>query len=302
MDPATATLAVLSTITGISGYGAYRLNSKAALAMDDTANQLAAQKIEKVRKELALATEQMKSKAERELKAKQAEVDGFKRDIEALKTSKGVLESKLQSATELEQLYRFVSLSVFRKSIKDFGERAEIKKALEGLAEPQIKAVAKVLEKVGNVSRLSLTRGSAQAMFQELSKASGREFMPRVEFDKILMEVFKSAEVSSESAPPAPEPAAPEPEPAAPEPESKERDVPQQEIEQCREKLDSLGIKTLSDYRKWMLQNKTSPDIPIVNNCVDIVLKGRKGGLRKKKLRSRRGGKQRKHVRRTRRS
>ena len=294
MDPATATLAVLSTITGISGYGAYRLNSKAALAMDDTANQLAAQKIEKVRKELALATEQMKSKAERELKAKQAEVDGFKRDIEALKTSKGVLESKLQSATELEQLYRFVSLSVFRKSIKDFGERAEIKKALEGLAEPQIKAVAKVLEKVGNVSRLSLTRGSAQAMFQELSKASGREFMPRVEFDKILMEVFKSAEVSSESAPPAPEP-------AAPEPESKERNVLPQEIEECRVKLDSLGIKTLSDYRKWMLQNKTSPDIPIVNNCVDIVLKGRKGGLRKKKLRSRREGKQ-KNVRRTRRS
>ena len=99
--------------------------------------------------------------------------------------------------------------------------------------------------------------------------------------------------------PPAPEPA-PIPEPV-PEPEAEQREVKQDEIDQCKQRLDSLRIRTLGDYRKWMAKNRGNPDIPMINNCVDIVLKGRTGGLRKKKLRTRRVGKQ-KNVRRTRRS
>jgi hypothetical protein len=99
--------------------------------------------------------------------------------------------------------------------------------------------------------------------------------------------------------PKAPEPV-PEP-PKAPEPEAVEREVTTQERENCKARLEALGIRSLKDYRKWMAKNKDSPDIPEINNCVDLVLKGRAGGLRKKKLRTRRGGKQ-KNVRRTRRS
>ena len=64
-------------------------------------------------------------------------------------------------------------------------------------------------------------------------------------------------------------------------------------------KLDALGITSLKEYRKWMGKNKDSPDIAEINNAVDLVLKGRTGGLRKKKLRTRRVKKQR-NVRRTR--
>jgi hypothetical protein len=64
--------------------------------------------------------------------------------------------------------------------------------------------------------------------------------------------------------------------------------------------LTSLGIRDLSSYRKWMLKNKNDPRLAIVNNCADIILKNRTGGMRKKKLRTRRRDKQ--NVRRTRRS
>ena len=107
---------------------------------------------------------------------------------------------------------------------------------------------------------------------------------------------------------PAPEPQVPPPPPAAeaqvppvPEPEAQQREVSDQERQDCKAKLDSLGIRSLKDYRKWMAKNKGSPDIPMINNCVDLVLKGRAGGTRKKKLRTRRGNTQ-KNVRRTRRS
>ena len=107
---------------------------------------------------------------------------------------------------------------------------------------------------------------------------------------------------------PSPEPT-PEPVPEpVPEPtpnltqdeEAGDRPVADAELEACKARLGALGITTLKEYRKWMGKNKGNPDIPEINNCVDILLKERAGGLRKKKLRTRRGTKQR-NVRRTRR-
>jgi len=90
-----------------------------------------------------------------------------------------------------------------------------------------------------------------------------------------------------------------EPEPVPiPEPEAESRSVELPEINTCKETLSSLGIDDLSSYRKWTRNNRDDPRLPEVNNCADIVLKNRTGGMRKKKLRTRRGGKQ--NVRRTR--
>jgi ribosomal protein S13 len=126
MDPGTAAIAVLSTITGVAGYGAMKLNSNQALAADTRANQLAAEKIEKVRRELTLATEDMKRKAEQELRAKQAEVDAFKRDLNSLKQSKAVLEGKLQEASEGERLFASAPLPAFKKAMGILKESPEI--------------------------------------------------------------------------------------------------------------------------------------------------------------------------------
>ena len=91
----------------------------------------------------------------------------------------------------------------------------------------------------------------------------------------------------------------PEPE-HEPEPEAESRSVELPEINACKETLSSLGIEDLSSYRKWIRDNQNDPRLPEVNNCADIVLKNRTGGMRKKKLRTRREGKQ--NVGRTRRS
>jgi len=82
--------------------------------------------------------------------------------------------------------------------------------------------------------------------------------------------------------------------------EPQDRAVEPVEINKCKQTLRELGIRDLSSYRKWSRANKNDTRFAEVNNCADIVLKNRTGGMRKKKLRTRRGGKQ--NVRRTRRS
>ena len=74
--------------------------------------------------------------------------------------------------------------------------------------------------------------------------------------------------------------------------EPQDRAVEPAEINKCKQTLRSLGIRDLSSYRKWSRDNKNDPRFAEVNNCADIVLKNRTGGMRKKKLRTRRGGKQ----------
>jgi hypothetical protein len=307
VEPGTAAIAVLSTIAGVSGYGAMKLNANQARVMDETANRLAAAKIDKVRRELTLATEQMKAQAERELAAKQAEVDQFKRDIEALKSAEAKLQSKLQQATEGERLFSSVSLPGFKKAIRTFQKDPEVVAIVDGLGPPKKKAIEKVFENYTSSARLTLSRGSMQSLFNDLTKAAGQPFMDRAAFDTKITALFRGIDATLEEekrakAEPEPKPAEPQPKPAEPEEkEPEERQVTQEEMTRCKETLQSVGIVTKSDYRKWMLKNRDSPRLAEINNCADIVLKQRAGSLRKKKLRTRRGGKQ-KNVRRTRRS
>lgn len=109
--------------------------------------------------------------------------------------------------------------------------------------------------------------------------------------------------------PAVPEPAVPEPavpEPAVPEPEANFADEQPEETAQrdasCKKVLEENNVKSNRDFKRWSLRNH--PDqggdeevFKNVSGCVTRMY--RKGGLRKKKLRTRRGGKQ-KNVRRTR--
>jgi hypothetical protein len=213
MDPGTAAIAVLSTITGVAGYGAMKLNSNQALAADARANELAAEKIEKVRRELTLATEDMKRKAEQELRAKQAEVDAFKRDLNSLKQSKAALEGKVQEASEGERLFVSIPLSEFKKAIGILKETPEIQSAIDP---SKMKDVEKVFANYTSTTRLRISRGSLHSLYQDLQKAMGKPFMERDAFNVMFTNILRTFQ------PEAPQPAAPPPaapQPAAPPPE-----------------------------------------------------------------------------------
>lgn len=175
-----------------------------------------------------------------------------------------------------------------------------------------ITATAGVLGTVGAVSAYGARAENKNNPTDSALQTKISQLEREIEILKKAKEICeaKTAQPSEPTPAPAPTPepvpvfppepvSAPEPIPT-PEPEPQERELGVGEMEQCQEKLTSLEISNLPTYRKWAMKNKDSPDLPDVNNCVDIVLKGRKGGVtRKKKLRTRRVGKQR-NVRRTR--
>lgn len=196
IDPGTAAIAVLSTVTGVAGYGAMKINANQARVMDETANRLAAEKIEAVQRKLKEATEQLQAKAQRELDAKAAEIKDLKRALNEIEDAKKTLTSKLQQATEGERLFASVLVSDFKKAINAF--KTKVQPTIDTLDEPKKKAVEKVFDKYTSDTRLKISRGSMQSLYQDLTKAAGQSFMDRAEFDRILTETLK--ESSSEPA------------------------------------------------------------------------------------------------------
>lgn len=175
VEPGTAAIAVLSTIAGISGYGAMKLNSK----QNDLMEAEIAKRVKAV-KDLLTATEEAKRAAEASLAERQSEIDRLNAELREIRAAKERMEQ-----------------------------------------------------------------------------------------------------------PPPPPPAAETP-PAADETEAADRTVPDEERTRCQTTLDEFGIRTLRDWRRWALQNRDSPDRPRVSSCVDILLKGRTGGMRKSTLKNRR--------------
>lgn len=349
VEPGTAAIAVLSTIAGLSGYGAMKVNQNQSKVMDETANRLAAEKIEKVRRELTLATEEMKAKAERELKAKQLEVDKFKQDIEELKAAESKLQSKLQQATEGERLFSSVSLPEFKKAIQTFQKDPELNTLIDTLDEKKKKAVEKVFENYTSSMRLRISRGSLQSLFQDLTNAAGQSFIDRISFDKKLTDILRnvSSFTEKEIPTPAPAPVVPAPAPVVPAPELAPQgqrstfgsiSTPQEQpvvfgpqasrILAAKERAANQKKGNIQDNVMTRIEDaRTEPSpfaqLPSLSSTVPTRSipripppppvratrrKGKivpptvpKGGLRKKKLRSRRATKQ-KNVRRTRRS
>ena len=325
MDPGTAAILTLSTITGISGYGAMKLNAKRGASIDEEVKKAIgdAQALIKSAQDAKLIAEQERNKKEEEVKKLSAEISKMQKAQQQLISEKDVLSKNLESATELEKTYRELSPEVFKQAINDFKSKPEI----ENLGHPEL------FEPL--LSRFSVTRGTARSLYAKFESVV-TPMMPKAEFDTLLLGALKNGRTSleqrqtkeAEEAHVAKEKAAEaarvkaaakakaaaeaqaakdkaaaeaQTQAAAPaEPEPQTRTVEPVEINACKQTLRSLGIRDLSSYRKWSRDNKNDPRFAEVNNCADIVLKNRTGGMRKKKLRTRRGGKQ--NDRRTRRS
>ena len=339
MDPGTAAILTLSTITGISGYGAMKLNAKRGASIDEEVKKAIgdAQAMIKASEDAKLIAEQERNKKEEEVKKLSAEISKMQKAQQQLVDEKVVLSKNLESATELEKTYRELGPEVFKQAIMDFKAKPEIEK----LGHPEL------FEPL--LSRFSVTRGTARALYAKFESAVVG-MMPKAEFDTLLLAALKNGRTSLEQrqtkeaeeaqaakakadaeaqvakekaaeaarvkaaakakaaaeAQAAKDKAAAEAKAAAqaqaapPEPEPQNRTVEPVEINTCKQTLRSLGIRDLSSYRKWTRDNRNDPRFAEVNNCADIVLKNRAGGTRKKKLRTRRGGKQ--NDRRTRRS
>jgi hypothetical protein len=347
MDPGTAAILTLSTITGISGYGAMKLNAKRGASIDEEVKKAIgdAQALIKSAQDAKLIAEQERNKKEEEVKKLSAEISKMQKAQQQLISEKDVLSKNLESATELEKTYRELSPEVFKQAIMDFKSNPEIEK----LGHPEL------FEPL--LSRFSVTRGTARSLYAKFESVV-TPMMPKAEFDALLLGALKNgrtsleqqqtkeaaeaqeakaksdaeaqaakekaaaaakvraaakakaaAEAAAQAAElrrasmekatadaaarkAAKEKAAADAQAAAPEPEPQDRAVDPIEINKCKQTLRSLGIRDLSSYRKWTRDNKNDPRFAEVNNCADIVLKNRTGGMRKKKLRTRRGGKQ----------
>jgi len=370
MDPGTAAILTLSTITGISGYGAMKLNAKRGASIDEEVKKAIgdAQALIKSAQDAKLIAEQERNKKEEEVKKLSAEISKMQKAQQQLISEKDVLSKNLESATELEKTYRELSPEVFKQAINDFKSKPEI----ENLGHPEL------FEPL--LSRFSVTRGTVRSLYAKFESVV-TPMMPKAEFDALLLGALKNGRTSleqrqtkeakeaqeakaksdaeaqaakekaaaaakvraaakakaaaeaqaardvaaAEAAAQAAElrrasmekatadaaarkaakekaaadakaaaeaKAAADAQAAAPEPEPQDRAVDPIEINKCKQTLRSLGIRDLSSYRKWSRDNKNDPRFAEVNNCADIVLKNRTGGMRKKKLRTRRGGKQ----------
>ncbi len=190
VEPGTVAIGVLSTIAGISGYGAMKLNSKRNELMEAEI----AKRVKAV-KDLLTATEEAKRAAEASLAERQSEIDRLNNELNEIRAAKERMEQQQQQ---------------------------------------------------------------------------------------------QQPPPAAETTPPPAAETTPPPPAAETEPEAQDRTVSEEERRQCQATLDEFGIRSLRDWRRWALRNRDSPDRPRVSNCVDILLKGRTGGMRKSTLKNRR--------------
>lgn len=93
VEPGTAAIAVLSTIAGISGYGAMKINSEQN-AMIEAEIQRRIQGV----KDLLKATEAAKTTAEKSLQSQKSEVARLTSELKAIKTAKEALERQKKAS------------------------------------------------------------------------------------------------------------------------------------------------------------------------------------------------------------
>lgn len=189
MEPGTAAILTLSAITGISGYGAMKLNAKAKAGIDEQIKNAVA-----VTQQLLTQSQDERKKAEDEVKRLTEEINAMKNvqkqletDKAALSKEKTALTQNLDSATELEKTYRALSPEAFKQAITDFKDKPEIQK----LEHPEF------FEPL--LSRFSMTRGTAQSLYTKFANAVDG-MMSKKDFDDLLLETLKNADRSLEQA------------------------------------------------------------------------------------------------------
>ena len=173
MEPGTAAILTLSAITGISGYGAMKLNAKAKAGIDEQIKNAVA-----VTQQLLTQSQDERKKAETEVKRLTEEINAMKNvqkqletDKAALSKEKTALTQNLDSATELEKTYRALSPEAFKQAIADFKDKPEIQK----LEHPEF------FEPL--LSRFSMTRGTAQSLYTKFANAVDG-MMSKKDFDE----------------------------------------------------------------------------------------------------------------------
>ena len=188
MDPGTAAILTLSAITGISGYGAMKMNAKAKANIDDQVKAVIGdtQAIIAATQKAKEIAEKERNKKEDEVKTLTAEIAKLKETQQKLQDDKIELSNNLESATELEKTYRALTPEAFIQAIKDFMENPEIKKLgdLKEVFDPLL-------------SRYSVSRGTAQSLYTKLSN-TGVTPISKSDFDKLLLDTLKNADRSLE--------------------------------------------------------------------------------------------------------
>jgi hypothetical protein len=189
MDPGTAAILTLSAITGVSGYGAYKLNAKAKASIDEQVKLAIgdAQAMIKSAQDAKAIAERERNKKDDEVKKLTGEIAKLKAAEQTLKDEKVVLSNNLESATEIEKTYRALSPEAFKQAIMDFKDNDAIKK----LEHPEF------FEPL--LSRFSMSRGTAQSLYTKFANAV-TVMIPKKDFDTLLLDTLKNADRSLEQA------------------------------------------------------------------------------------------------------
>jgi colicin import membrane protein len=294
MDPGTAAILTLSTITGISGYGAMKLNAKRGASIDEEVKKAIgdAQALIKSAQDAKLIAEQERNKKEEEVKKLSAEIAKMQKAQQQLVDEKVVLSKNLESATELEKTYRELTPEVFKQAINDFKAKPEIEK----LGHPEL------FEPL--LSRFSVTRGTARALYAKFESVVVG-MIPKADFDVLLLDALKNGSSSleqrkkkeAEAAQAAKDKAAAEAKAIKDKADAAAK-VKAAEAQAVRD----VAAAEAAALRKAAIE-KAAADAAARKAAQEkgaLTLRTPTGGMRKKKLRTRRGGKQ--NDRRTRRS
>ena len=180
-DPATTAILMLTAITGVSGYGMWKMNSRpdALISRKDYDSAIAS--LEEQKK----SASKYKETAERLIQQLKKEKNALETSKKNLESEKGALSKNLEGASELEKTFRAVSPEVFIQAIKDFMKEEDI----AGLGHPEI------FEPL--LSRYSLTRGTAQSLFTKMSNTVD-QMIAKKRFDGLLLKSLKNADRSLE--------------------------------------------------------------------------------------------------------
>lgn len=330
-EPGTIALGVLSAVTGISGYGANIMNKDQQKMIDE---KVAAEvsSIKGSVDELNTIKESLRTETSEKQQLK-TEVETLKNAIEQLKKEKASKEGQLKSVQVDEYAFRSASRAQLIKAFELVGEQLPKSPETDAAIKAFIAKTSSMLSRRGTLNEvvLELTRttGKTPDEVREVIQEALRKAPEEVKKDAAsssdakqqAAETMKEDLKKEQESMPAPEPEAiPKPSPM-PQPETEEAEAearrmmdepeakarPEQTDEkemrddECKNVLEGLEIKSRRDFLKWSKTNH--PDkggdtatYQRVNECVLRIYP--QGGLRKKKLRTRRGGKQ--NVRRSR--
>ena len=181
MDPGTAAILTLSAITGISGYGAMKLNAKAKATIDEQVKLAIGDAQAKIAEAQKAQTE-----AEQKVNTLKAYIDTIERVKKQLESEKSVLSENLEKASELEKTFRELPAEVFKQAINDFKAKPEI----VTLGHPEF------FEPL--LSRFSVTRGTARSLYAKFKKVVV-DIMPKPKFDELLLNALKNGASSLEA-------------------------------------------------------------------------------------------------------